>query len=321
MTEKTCWAITDNKMGNQVQAQGLAAAVGFPTTPKIIALNQPWRSLPPNFWLPGIIGTTDTCDALFAPWPDLIISCGRQAVGPAAEIKRRAQDKTTAVHIQHPRVSIGKFDLVAAPAHDNLSGHNAISTIGSLGRINRAILSIAASEMTARFSSLPRPLIAVSIGGSNSVYTLDKTLVTTIAAQLQKIAVDTGGSLLITTSRRTGGENEALLRQALKDIPGEFWDGTGDNPYFAYLGSADYVVVTGDSVNMVSEACATGKPVHVIQMTARRRTKFTQFHKKLTDLGMTRPFEGKLEDWHYDPLDETARVAARVHAKMSEINN
>lgn len=313
MTEKTCWAITDDKQGNQVQAQGLADAVGFSFISKIISLKQPWRNLPPSLWPPGVLGVNTAECEVSKPWPDLIISCGRQAVGVAAEIKRQAKDKITAVHIQHPHVSNTKFDLIAVPTHDKLHGQNIIATLGSLGRVNRKSLDHAALDYT----DYPRPLIAVSIGGSNSVYTLDKTQITTIAHQLKQVVANTGGSLLVTASRRTGVENEAALRDALKDVPGEFWDGQGSNPYFAYLGSADYVIVTGDSVNMVSEACATGKPVHIIHMAASRKTKFSDFHLMLEKAGLTKPFEGVLENWQCDPLDETARVAARIHQIMS----
>lgn len=320
MTTKTCWAITDDKRGNQVQAQGLAKAVGFTTKSKVISLKLPWRHIPPSYWPPGVLGVDAKECGLTAPWPDLIISCGRQSVGVAAEIKRRAKDKTIAVHIQHPRVSPSKFDLVAAPAHDNLSGPNVISTLGSLGQVNRHVLDEAAERFAARYTDMPKPLIAVSIGGSNSVYTLNSNQIDEISQQLKKIAVDTGGSLLITASRRTGAENETKLRAALQDIPGEFWNNTGDNPYFAYLGSADYVIVTNDSVNMISEACATGKPVFIIHMPARRKTKFTSFHEAIEENGLAKAFQGELGNWHSEPLNETARVAACIHQIMSNIN-
>ena len=91
----------------------------------------------------------------------------------------------------------------------------------------------------------------------------------------------------------------------------DFWNGTGANPYFGMLGLADCIVVTGDSVNMVSEACATGKPVHVFQLEGGSR-KFFSFHAAFVAHGLTRPFEGRLEDWRYTPPDDVARAAAAV---------
>ena len=70
----------------------------------------------------------------------------------------------------------------------------------------------------------------------------------------------------MTPSRRTGAEVEAELRKALADTPSYIWDGQGENPYLAVLALADSLITTADSVNMVSEACFTGKPVHVVDL-------------------------------------------------------
>ena len=99
--------------------------------------------------------------------------------------------------------------------------------------------------------------------------------------------------------------------RGLDGCPVDLWDGDGDNPYFAMLGLADAIVVTGDSVNMVSEACATGKPIHVFHLEGGSR-KFSRFHAALETQGITRPFEGRLEEWRYTPPDDVARAAAAV---------
>src|SRR3546814_5078500 len=90
---------------------------------------------------------------------------------------------------------------------------------------------------------------------------------------------------MITPSRRTGARNEEILRRGLAGLPAEIWDGSGENPYFGILGLADHVIVTGDSVNMVSEAASTGKPVHVVHLPNSHlrgsSAKFTRFHEAL----------------------------------------
>ena len=135
-----------------------------------------------------------------------------------------------------------------------------------------------------------------------------------LADGLAAMARDSGCGLLVTTSRRTGAANEALLRERLQGLPVAFWDGTGENPYFGYLALADAVVVTGDSVNMVSEACFTGKPVHVFGLAGGERSKFGQFHKALADSGATRPFAGRLESWPATALDERTSLADEIRA-------
>jgi mitochondrial fission protein ELM1 len=106
-----------------------------------------------------------------------------------------------------------------------------------------------------------------------------------------------------------------VLRDSLAGLSCEIWDGTGENPYFGYLGLADAIVATADSVNMVTEACATGKPVHVFHPPGGS-AKFRRFHRSFEEAGYTRPFAGKLEKWSYDPPRETARVAAAIRARL-----
>lgn len=312
MTPKTCWVLTDGRAGNVNAALGLAETLCDHVTRIDLANGFPWKHLPPSLWPRGVLGGGDTEKKLTPPWPDMIVSCGRQSVGPAAEIRRRAKGHTVAVHVQAPRMQAEAFDFVVAPAHDEIDGDNVILTQGSVGRVNRSTLDQAAEDYRSRFAALPRPLVAVCVGGSNKVYDMDRALIAKLAADLRTMAESSGCSLLITTSRRTGTENTALLKQALSDIPGEFWDGTGDNPYFGYLGCADAILVTGDSVNMVSEACATGKPVHVIKLPPKRPSKFELFHEELERQGVIRPFRGMLEEWTYSPLDETRRVATII---------
>jgi mitochondrial fission protein ELM1 len=312
----TAWVITDGKSGIVNQAVGLAEAIGIPFVEKTVSLAAPWRWLPANFWPQGTLGTanpTRAQDALTPPWPNLVISCGRQAVGPARAVK--AKSGAFHAHIQHPRMLLSTFDVLIVPAHDRLDGENVIVTKGAIHRVTPARLATAAAEFKDLLAPLPRPLIAVLIGGGSKSHRLTPERCKTIAAQLQNFAKSTGGGLAITTSRRTGAQNEAILRDALGGPDVFFWNGTvdgaGENPYFGLLGLADHIVVTADSVNMVSEACRTGKPVHVIDLDGGS-AKFTAFHKSFRDAGFTRIFSGEAAEWTYEPLDETGRAAAEI---------
>ena len=120
----------------------------------------------------------------------------------------------------------------------------------------------------------------------------------------------------MTPSRRTGAENVATLKDGLRGHRAEIWDGTGENPYFGFLAHADQIVVTCDSVSMVSEACATGKPVYVFDLPGGS-AKFKRFHQVLRDEGITRPFTGEPQDWRYEPFNDTAHVAAEICRLMA----
>jgi len=73
--------------------------------------------------------------------------------------------------------------------------------------------------------------------------------------------------------------------------------------------------VTNDSVNMVSEAAATGKPVHIFDLEGHS-AKFDLFHKAMRDAGATRPFAGKFESWSYDPPDDLDAIATDIKSRF-----
>ena len=311
----TCWVVTDGTVGMEIQGLGLAAALGTEPVVKRVRIRAPWRYLPPRFWFAPMRALGPGSDRLEPPWPDLLIGTGRQSVALSIAVRRLSRGRTFTVQIQNPAVPLDNFDLVVAPLHDRLEGPNVISTRGSLTGVTAERLAAAARRFADGLSDLPRPLVAVLIGGNSRTYRLTLDLTRRLAAQLADLAKRTGAGLAVTPSRRTGGANEAVLREALAGVPAVVWDGTGDNPYLGYLALADAIVVTCDSVNMVSEACTTGKPVYVIDL-AGGSGKFRRFHERLRRDGLTRPFDGTLERWHYAPLNDTAHVADRVREEL-----
>jgi len=170
-------------------------------------------------------------------------------------------------------------------------------------------------RLAARFTALPRPLVAVLIGGDNKVYRLSSERFAALIEQLAALA-QRGFGLVITPSRRTGEAAQRLLRERLAGLPAMVWDGQGDNPYFAMLGLADAIIVTADSVSMVSEAAATGKPVHVVPLEGGSK-KFARFHRAMEAAGITRPFAGEIETWSYPPPDDVARAAATIRERLT----
>ena len=322
----TTWVVTEGKAGMENQCLALARAVGLTPADKIavkrIAARQPWRSLPPRFWWHALeaLRAPDGHFPLAPPWPDLLIACGRQSVAPAIAVKRASSGRCFIVELQNPYVRLDRFDLVVAPAHDRLSGENLVTTMGALHGITPGVLEEAAKDFTADLAHLPRPLIAVLIGGPNRVYRFADGAARDIADKLTKIAREHGAGLAITTSRRTPGEITMTIRDAAADLPAIFWEPNGEqggrNPYLGFLALADAIVVTGDSVNMVSEAAGTGKPVYVIDLVGGS-AKFRQFHAAMRRSGVTRPFTGVLEHWDYAPPDDTARAAREIRRRMA----
>jgi mitochondrial fission protein ELM1 len=290
--------------------------VGFPFIEKRLAIRAPWRHLSPELWLAPLAALSPSGDALVPPWPDLVIACGRQVVAPVAAAKRASGDRLFWVQVQDPRSRRDRVDLMVVPEHDPAQGDKVVRTRGAVHRVTAARLAEARQRWAGTLGALPRPLVAVLLGGDNRVYRLTPARLATLADQLAGLG-RRGFGLAITPSRRTDAGGLALLRQRLAGLPATIWDGTGDNPYFGLLAHADAILVTADSVSMVSEAAATGKPVHIIALDGGS-AKFARFHGLMRDAGVSRPFAGEIETWCYPPLDDTGRAAAAIRRRLAE---
>ncbi|HXE16768.1 MAG TPA: mitochondrial fission ELM1 family protein [Stellaceae bacterium] len=310
------WALHDGKPGMASQVLGLAEALNIPVTEKRLAVRAPWRRLPPQLWLRPLDAIGPDGDRLEPPWPDLVIGCGRNAAAPARAVKRASGGKTFWVQVQDPHYARDEIDLMVAPAHDGASGANVVSTIGAVHRVTPEKLALDAARFAFLFGDLKRPLVAVLLGGSNRAYRATEKIVADFADRLAALA-DRGYGIAITPSRRTEPEIVAQLCARLAGYRPYIWDGTGDNPYFGLLGAADAILVTADSVSMVSEAASTGKPVHVVDLDGGS-PKFERFHRAMRDSGITRPFTGAIEQWRYDPPDDTARAAAEIKRRLAQ---
>lgn len=305
-----CWVLTDGKAGMESQCIGLAEKLGLTPIIKRVSPRFPWSILPPQLWIAPFSALSATGDNLTPPWPDILIATGHQTVALALAIKK-ASPSTLAVQIQNPTVYLKHFDVVIAPAHDRLTADNVVSTAGALHGVTPQKLDKAGVAFASHYANLKPPLIGVLIGGTNKKYRFTKENAERFASLLEEAVHDSGGSLAITPSRRTGEENLQIIKSALSGQPADIWDGSGENPYFGILALADTFVVTGDSVNMVSEAVATGKPVHVFQPSGGS-AKFSRFHLELEQQGKTRPFTGQIEHWEYPGTDDMTLAAEAV---------
>lgn len=312
----TCWVVSDGKAGMENQCVGLARALGLEPVVKRVRLRTPWRQLSPFLRIGSRFAAGPGGDPIAPPWPDLLIGTGRSSIAPSLAVRKLSGGRTFTVQIQDPQIGARHFDLVVVPNHDRLRGPNVIATRGALHHVTPAALAAAAERFGPQLAHLPRPRVAVLVGGDNGVYRLTPDIMATLAARLAALCERHGAGLMVTPSRRTGAENEKVLREALAGRPAVVWDGTGENPYFGYLGLADFVVVTCDSVSMVSEAASTGKPVYVVELDGGS-AKFRSFHEAMRADGITRPFAGELETWSYAPLDDTARVAEEVRHRIA----
>ncbi len=309
-SNKTCWTITDEFPGMKSQVIGLAEAIGIETTHKTCQVQWPWNFLKLP-WKSLLSRLAPSSDPLTAPWPDIVITCGRRSAPLALEIKRKSHGKTICVHVQDPVSNRDQFDLIAAPEHDKLCGPNVISTKGALHKITQEKLQDGIKAYGSLFEGLPRPYSVVLIGGTTNRYRMTHKAMDHLIQQIFRIQELTQGSVLITPSFRT--PYRPHLKQSLQNHPHIFLaDIETLNPYFAMLGLANYLFVTDDSVNMICEACFTGKPVYALPLLGHGNTKPKRFINQLVYDGIVRPFEGSISKWTYKPFNDTSKIAAIV---------
>ena len=200
------------------------------------------------------------------PWPDLVISAGLRNESACRWIRQQSAGRTRLVHIGRPWAGLEHFDLViTTPQYRLPARRNVLHNHTTLHRVTTARLQQAGGEFAPRLAHLSRPYIALIIGGNSGPYTFGPAAARRLARQASAMALEAGGSLLVTTSSRTPKAAADALTDAFS-APAEIFrwrPNAQDNPYFAFLGLADRIIVTGDSIAMLSEACSTRKPVYI----------------------------------------------------------
>jgi mitochondrial fission protein ELM1 len=303
----TSWILTEPYAGLQAQALGLAEAAGF--SPTVVDLNPkpPLGLLAPSLW-PAPLRTV----GLKERPSGILFTAGGTGAAVGAALRRAG---TRVVQVQHPRMSLKKFDVVVANVHDEITGPNVIVTRTALHRARPEVLEAARQKWTPRFSHLPRPLMAVLVGGSNGRFKLDEAQGLQLARNLAGVMARDRVGIVLTTSRRTAPDVHESLRGVLAPLGAYIWDGLLENPYYGMLACADVIVVTVDSISMVSEAIATRAPVLLADLPGKSRRN-TLFLKQFLDDGRVRPFAGRMDWWPVSPIDDTQEAAAQVRQRL-----
>jgi mitochondrial fission protein ELM1 len=263
------WLLLGRKAGDNAQILALAEALGWPFASKRLVYRK--TELLSNVLLgctlAGIIRRQSS--PLTPPWPDLVITAGRRNEPVARWIRQQGGGRVCLVHLGRPWARLAHFDLiVTTPQYQLPERPNVLHNLLPLQRVNADRLVEAAALWAPRLAHLSRPYIAVLVGGHSGPYTVDSDQAEYLGRTASALAGAAGGSLLVTTSARTPLPATAALTGAIT-APAYCFKWTpdsADNPYFGYLALADAFIVTGDSISMLAEACATCKPVYIFDL-------------------------------------------------------
>ncbi|MEE8429356.1 MAG: mitochondrial fission ELM1 family protein [Gammaproteobacteria bacterium] len=257
------------KAGDNAQVLALAEALGWPFEVKQMQY-RPYElatNLILGDSLAGLVKRSSS--PMVPPWPDLVISAGRRNEPVARWIKKSAGGIVRIVHFGRPWAALKHFDLlITTPQYGLPKRPNVLHNTLPLHHITPSKLAAAAQRWAPQFAYLPRPYIAVLVGGHSGHHTFSAGKARCLARQASALAREQEGSLLVTTSARTPGPVIDEMESA-GDVPAYFFRWTpnvSENPYFGYLALADAFIVTGDSMSMLTEACASNKPVYIFDI-------------------------------------------------------
>ncbi len=309
MAGASCWVLTDGKAGDEAQCLGVSERLGLAAEQRRIAPRAPWVWVMP--WGPIDPGETPAREGspIRPPFPDIVIASGRRAVAYLRRVRKEAAGRTLTVFLKDPGTGAHTADAIWVPSHDRLRGPNVLATLTSPHRISPERLLAARAAPPSWTAPAGRPLVGVLLGGDSQHHRFTEVDIADFSGKLAALSEE--GFLAVTPSRRTPPSLAGAVRALCRPGRGWWWDGEGENPYLAILAHADHLVVTADSVNMLGEAAATGRPIHLFEPSGGHR-KIAAFTRGLSDHGAVHPLGRNLESWAYEPLDATPAIAIAV---------
>ncbi len=320
------WLLIDDRKGNSSQVFGVAKYI---KSKNIINKNIVYNKLTflPNFLLLNNIPHVNKKYklGLKPPWPKLVIGCGRRSAAIGLWIKKQSQNYSKYIQIMWPSYPYKNIDLIFTPAHDNiLKKNNVVNIFSSPNVIDDKLLKINYEKWKNTFKLLSSPKITVLIGGDTKNNQFTSNHIKILMNHIKLLHTKLGGSLLITTSRRTSLECFIQIKKELKDLANNFilWGPhmNTNNPYFGMLSHSDLIVVTGDSMSICSEAAATGKPVLIFSPEDITSKKHKKFHKLLIENNIAKYIEkfsiNEINDFNHKPVNESKKIAKIIMNKF-----
>jgi uncharacterized protein len=291
------------------QTWGLAETLGYEVEFKKIRIRRPWTDIAQ---LLGLRLSLKHClhkdgDPLSSPYPDLVIASGRRSILPALALKEKVPPTCKLIYSQDPRMDPVHFDAVICPEHDEVFGKNVVKTLGATHRVTAEKLAQAKIDFQ-HLNPTRQPVFSVIIGGTTHKKAMKPESMARLVADLSRLSRQ-GWRVLVTLSRRTPPKVAQQFKASSPEI--YVWDGTGENPYFGVLALADALLVTCDSVSMISEACATPAPVYIYRLP-KIYWKHQKFHHSLIKLGRVSWWDGEINLNPAQPLLINEEAARRL---------
>jgi len=313
MLELKALLLTQGMHGMVSQVEGLAKALGLSYKHQKIELKSFWNLIPPKISpiSENLVKNKFVCDC------KIIISCGRKSVIPSIALKKRFGNQIFNIHIQDPKINFDYFDFIVAPEHDGISGSNIINTKGAIHYLTNDEITKNKDYLDSFIKKDQRKICTLILGGPTKYYDYSFKNIKNIFLLLNNFLKKNDFQLVVIPSMRTPknsidyakeyfGENHTII------------DNIDKKAYLSALSISQSIVVTCDSSSMISEAALTGKPIYVANILPRKNDRrFQKFRKLFRELNIIRNLGEEEENWNYQKLDETNRVAKIIKQKIN----
>ncbi|MBI5143647.1 MAG: mitochondrial fission ELM1 family protein, partial [Candidatus Omnitrophica bacterium] len=218
----------------------------------------------------------ETYETLMKTYSEFVVSCGSSLA--AVNIYMSKENNAKNIIIMKPDALVGlkKFSLAVIPKHDNPpKAKNVLVTTIAPNLIDEETLKRDGEMLKKRIQLGKKTVLGVLIGGDNPEYSLTGETIDNVIDGLLKFCDSTDAELLITTSRRTPTEAEAVLKNRLKDdhrckllvIANE---ANLEEAVGGILDLSSVIIVSGESISMVSEAISSRKKVVVFELENKK---------------------------------------------------
>jgi len=312
MTKLKGLLLTEGMHGMISQVEGLAKSMDLDFVHQKVELNYPWNLIPPKF--------TPVKKFVFKSFNsrdfDVVISCGRKSVIPSIFLKRNSKKKVYNIHIQDPKVSTDNFDFIIAPDHDGLKGKNVISSKGAIHYLTEDEIKKNHDYLLKKINN-DKNCILLILGGPNKYYEYNDKNIKNIYDKVRETIKKNNLQLIVVPSMRTPKKAIDLASDyfskdnlVIKDID--------KRAYLSALSLSKYIIVTCDSTSMISESALTGKPIYIAEIPSKKNDRrFKKFRNLFTNLNIIKNLDENIENWSYEKLDETNRIALEIIKKIT----
>ena len=313
MTKLKGILLTQGMHGMISQVEGLAKALDIDFTHHTVELNNFWKMIPPKFTpiSQNVYKKIEIDDF------DVIISCGRKSIIPSIHLKNTSRKKVFNIHIQDPKVDLNHFDFIVAPEHDVIKGKNVINSKGAIHYLTENEIIENKDYLNAFIKKDERKIWTLIMGGPTKYYDYSIKNMKNIFMILDRLLKKHNFQLVVIPSMRTPAKTINDAKEYFGDNHTVIMD-VDKKAYLSALAIAENIIVTCDSSSMISEAALTGKPIYIANILPKKNDKrFQRFRNLFKELNIIKNLGEEIENWNYEKLDETNRVANIIKKKIN----